>query len=174
MFREALDVLDRIDSSTPSSDAATADLIRAHLYCNMAWTALLQEDQVKLASDYSSSALSFAEKLQNRVSDLEYHHALGRSLDLVACCYARVDSALTAEGLFQSAIDSLEKASKDPLAKLSLRDAHNDYASLLRQWDKRSRDAEIQEEKGQVVNDTLPQAWKDKPSILSGLMFITP
>lgn len=165
-----------MDGSTVSpSFAATANAIRSRLYCNMAWTLLQQEDELKLASEYSSTALSFAEKLEAQVSPQEYHGALGRSLRLVASCYARADSALTAEGLFQSAIVSLEKAScRDPLVCLDLRDAHDNYASLLSQWDKRSRDAEIQQERATAVNESLSEGWKDKSSICSGLTFISP
>lgn len=141
----------------------------------MAWTLLQKEHALKQASEYSSTALSFAEKLQNQVSQPTYHHALGRSLRLVASCYAQADSALTAEGLFQSAIDSLKLASiSDPLACLDLRDAHEDYATLLHQWDKRSGDAEKQHEKAHQVNKALSGEWKDKASICSGLVFITP
>lgn len=176
VFRDALDLLDQKEpsSSLPSSFIGTANTLRTHLYCNMAWTLLQQEDELKLASEHSSTALSFAEKLQNEVSEQDYHRALGRSLRLVASCYARADSALTAEGLFHSAFDSLQKASRDPLALLDLRDAHKDYAVLLHQWDKRSRDAEIQEEKCQATNESLPEGWRDKSSICSALDFITP
>jgi len=174
-FRDVLNKLEKMETSSPPlSSSLTANLIQTHLYCNMAWILLQQEEELKLASEYSSNALSFAEKLKGEVSDQDYQGALGRSLRLVASCYARADSALTAEGLFQSAIDSLEKASKDPMARLDLRDAHEHYAALLHQWDKRSRDAEIQEEKGRNVNELLPEGWKDKSSICSGLRFITP
>ena len=157
-----------------SSFTGTVNLIRTHLYCNMAWTLLQQDDELKLASEYSSNALFFAEKLQNQVSEQNFNWALGRSLRLVALCYARAESALTAEGLFQTAIDSLEKASKDPLSRLDLRDAREDYATLLHQWDKRSHDAENQEMRGQAANESLPEGWRDKSNICCGLMFITP
>lgn len=143
----------------------------------MAWTLLEQEKgELKLASEYSSSALSHAEKLlEQGVSEQKYRAALGRSLRLVASCYAKADSALTAEGLFQSSIDSLGQAcDREPLALLDLRDAYENYATLLHQWDKRSRDAEIQEEKGREVDEALSEGWKNKSSICSGLMFITP
>jgi tetratricopeptide (TPR) repeat protein len=169
VFSKALDILDNMDTSHATN------LLQTHLNCNKAWTSLQNEHELKLASEYSSTALSFAEKLQNQVSQRIYHHALGRSLRLVATCYARADSALTAEGLFQSAIDSLKIASSiDPLACLDLRDALEDYATLLHQWDKRSGDAEKQQEKAQQVNKSLPGEWKDKSSICSGLVFITP
>lgn len=152
------------------------NLCQTHLYCNLAWTLLQKGHDLKQASEYSSTALSFAEKLEHQVSRRKYHHALGRSLRLVASCYARADSALTAEGLFQSAIDSLKIASStgDPLTCLDLRDAHKDYATLLHQWDKRLGDAEKQKQEAHQVNKSLLGEWKDKPSICSGLVFITP
>lgn len=158
----------------PPQLRATADFIRAQLYCNMAWTLLPLEDELKLASEYSSTALSIVEKLQGKLSEREYCRALGRSLRLVASCYAQADSALTAEGLFQSAIDSLKKASKNPLSRLDLRDTHDGYAKLLHQWDKRSRDAENQEKHSGNVNESLLEGWRGKSSICSGLDFITP
>lgn len=169
-FREALDLFNDLEASPATN------LMQAHLNCDMAWSLINDENELKRASEYSSAALSFAEQLQNQVSEHEYQHALGRSLYLVALCYARAESALTAEGLFQSAIDSLEKAStKNPLAFLDLRDAHQDYEELLLfQWEKRSGDAEKQQEKVDEAHDSLPGGWIDQPSLYSGLVFITP
>lgn len=158
----------------PPQLRATAEFIRAQLYCNMAWTLLQMEDELKLASEYSSTALSIVEKLQGKLSQKDYCRALGRSLRLVASCYAQADSALTAEGLFQSAIDSLKEASKNQLSRLDLRDTHDGYAHLLHQWDKRSRDAENQENHSRNVNESLSEGWRGKSSICSGLDFITP
>jgi hypothetical protein len=176
-FRDGINLLDRMEASAPALPGqmkATVDFIRSQLYCNMAWTLLQLDDELKLASEYSSTALSIAEKLEGKLTERDYHRALGRSLRLAAACYAQADSAIVAEGLFQSAIDSLKKASKNSLSQLDLRDAHNGYAGLLRQWDKRSRDAENQEKNSANVNESLLQGWRDKSSICSGLDFFTP
>jgi hypothetical protein len=158
----------------PGQMKATADVIRSQLYCNLAWTLLQDEGELKLASEYSTMALSILEKLEGKLSEGDYRRTLGRSLRLVASCYAKADLAIAAEGLFQSAIDSLRKASKSPLAQLDLRDTHDEYAKLLRQWDKRSRDAENQEKNCFNVNESLSRGWRDKSSICSGLDFFTP
>jgi hypothetical protein len=176
-FRDGINLLDQTEASAPALPLqmkATADFIRSQLYCSMAWTLLQLDDELKLASEYSSTALSIAEKLEGKLCETDYRRALGRSLRLVASCYAQADSAVTAEGLFQSAIDSLKKASKNSLSQLDLRDTHDGYARLLHQWDKRSRDAENQEKNSANVNESLSQGWRDKSSICSGLDFITP
>jgi len=81
---DGLNLLDQEETHQfPTQYVATANYSRAQLYSNMAWTLLQEEDKLILASVYSSTALSFAEKIQGQVCDKDYNHLLGRSLRLM-------------------------------------------------------------------------------------------
>jgi hypothetical protein len=139
----------------------------------MAQTLLLDkhdESLLKLASEYSRKALSVYEKIESNMSDQERGAGLGRALSLTASCYAMADAMVTAEGLFQSAI---EMPGADPPTKLARRDAFLSYASLCKQWDKRQSDAERLESQGKEINDSLPERWRNMPGIASGIIFMT-
>ena len=146
-------------------------LIMGRMYNNMATTLLLDNDEdeylLKLASEYSRNAIQVYESATT-LSETEKRMGLGRALGLAANCYVRANAAVTAEGLFQTAI---EATGVDPLTKLTQREAFRSYSDLCRQWDKRTVDAEKLNLKVVQVHDSLPDAWKSQPSIVSGLIF---
>jgi hypothetical protein len=94
---------------------------------------------------------------------------LGRALSLAASCYLRTGSAVTAEGLFQTAVE--KAGGTDPLSKIAHHEAYQNYSELCRQWENRHSDSERLAKESQSIHDSLPEAWKNKPSIISGLSF---
>jgi len=101
-----------------------------------------------------------------------YHKAeSARALGLVAQCYAMAGAAVTAEGLFQSALDASSSypigqslSSKDTntgrgvsLSSTNLgliaRDVRLWYANLCNNWDKRKGDADRLREEAMVIED---------------------
>jgi tetratricopeptide (TPR) repeat protein len=148
-------------------------LLVGRIYNNMATTLLLDDDDddhlLKLASEYSRNAIRIYESATT-LSESEKRAGLARALALAANCYVRADSAVTAEGLFQTAI---ETTGVDPLTKISQREAFRSYSDLCLKWDKRAIDAERLKSKGVQVNDSLPDGWKDHQGIVSGLTFPT-
>lgn len=148
-------------------------LLEGRIYNNMATTLLLDDDDdehlLKLASEYSRNAIRIYESATT-LSESEKRSGLARALALAANCYVRADSAVTAEGLFQTAI---ETTGVDPLTKITQREAFASYSDLCSKWDKRAVDAERLKLKGAQVNDTLPDGWKGQQGIVSGLIFPT-
>lgn len=165
----------RVDPSMSSFQNALSitdnSLLKGRIYNNMASTLLLDEfddgNMLKLASEYSREAIRIYETATT-LTATEMKLGLGRALSLAACCYVRADSAVTAEGLFQTAI---ETTGVDPLTKLVQRETFRSYSQLCRKWDKRHVDAERLQERSNEINETLPDTWKDKPSIVGGLVF---
>jgi hypothetical protein len=104
----------------------------------------------------------------------------------VATCYHRAGQAVTAEGLFQSAISSFDSSSSslqqkqqhvtiaNPLAKLEKIGALQAYANLLRDWERREGDAKKYESQAAEINESLPSGWQGKSGIHSSLWFWTP
>jgi len=101
-----------------------------------------------------------------------YHKAeSARALGLVAQCYALAGAAVTAEGLFQSALDASSSypigqslSSKDtntgrgvslssPNLGLIARDVRLWYANLCNNWDKRKGDADRLREEARKIED---------------------
>jgi tetratricopeptide (TPR) repeat protein len=171
--------LDRIRVDPPMTSFQNAlsmtdnSLLRGRIYNNMASTLLLDKyddgNMLKLASEYSREAIRIYETATT-LTATETKVGLGRALGLAACCYVRADSAVTAEGLFQTAI---ETTGVDPLTKIVQRETFRRYAELCRKWDKRQADAEKLQERSNEINETLPDTWKDKLSIMGGLVFPT-
>ena len=150
------------------------ELLRGRIYNNMATTLLLEEhedddEMLKLASEYSRDALKTYETGAT-LSETEKRNGLGLALGLVASCYVRADAAVTAEGLFQTAIDT---SGVEPMTKIAQREAYRSYSALCAKWDNRQADTERLERKSVEISDTLADAWKDKPAIMSGLVFPT-
>lgn len=144
------------------------------IYSNMAHLLLHGETEdssvLKLASEYSREAMLIFEQNGNDINlnDSERQNCLSRALSLVALCYTRVDSAVMAEGLYQAAIDN-----NDPLdifGKLCHRDALQNYSDLCEKWDKREADAYRLQQSSDEINASLPQKWRDKHGIFSGLV----
>lgn len=162
-----------VGESSPVPIQAASQAIEASIQANLAWGVLNYEedrpDRLNKASDYAKKALAFYDA--NSILEKE---GLSWVLSIVAACYHEAGSAVTAEGLFQSAIQK-EGMPQDPPTKLQLRDAHQQYAKLCAQWDKRTQDATNLEQQAQDLEASLPPNWQGKSSGIQGsLWFWTP
>jgi hypothetical protein len=133
--------------------------------------AAMGEADLSRASELASSALKIYDHPDNPIKE-----GLGRTLGLVATCYHRAGQAVTAEGLFQSAISSSFDKHHDanPLAKLETIGTLQAYADLLRDWDRREGDAQKYEAQAAELHASLPNGWQGKSGIYSALWFWTP
>jgi hypothetical protein len=95
---------------------------------------------------------------------------MGRALNMVASCYARAGSAVTAEGLLKSAMDVLDNSS-NPQRIIDARSTFLYYSKLCSNWEKREADATKYAKMAMDIDqsDVLPQVWKSQSSILSGV-----
>ena len=146
-------------------------ILQARLQTNMAWGMLQmtrERDHIQRASEFANEALPLYDKLKRETMNKE---GLGRTLSLLATCYHKSDSAVTAQGLFQSAVDQLANS---PLQKLERRDAFIRYADLCRDWEKRDRDADKFQQQADDLDASLPDGWKGKSAIHGSLWFWTP
>jgi tetratricopeptide (TPR) repeat protein len=171
-WRNALQMLDSF-----SKNVAVSESMRARINANIGWTLIIEnrsKQDLKLASQYSGEAITGFETLEKAAPD-RTRAGLGRALYLAATCYHLAGEAVTAEGLFQTAIDHTKKcAATSPLSVLDCRDAYQSYAKLCKEWEKRERDSERLEEKAKEMDESLSEGWKRKAGIHSGLWFWTP
>ena len=152
----------------------------------------LKEEQLRDASEYARSAL----KLFDEISIIGHEDNTGggndnkvikqmttRALGLVASCYARAGSAVTAEGLLQSTLDVYNQRSKKhdtnqphcPMFQIDSRSAFLYYSSICSNWEKRESDAKKNEKIALEINDEiLSENWRDISAIYSGLWLFTP
>lgn len=176
-----------------SGNIPMVDVVRSRLYSNIAMALLgtamhdgittcstkIGEEDLKIASENASKSLRLLDNIieQSSSHSDETREALralsGRSLRLVADCYARGGSAVTAEGLYQSALDLLNEDKYDthggPLALMERREVYNRYATLCANWEKRSRDSDNMKEKAQQLEEQIGGCWHMKPYAYSGL-----
>lgn len=114
---------------------------------------LLEEEDSVEAEEYDQTACPLW---------LDYHRAeSARALGFVACCYYHAGAAVTAEGLFQSAMDASSSyplgqclksgtnriglkgvSLSSPNLGLIARDVRLEYALMCDKWDKRKSDAD--------------------------------
>ena len=185
-WREALNVLDELEQDTAIvKDHKQTNFLhktKAKLYCNMTWAILftpsyehssedsaksivLKEDALKQASEYAGFALKSAEKIDDGED-------LGRVLSLVALCYAKAGSAVTSEGLLQSALDSFDltstRSNTNPMDVMDARSAFVSYSNLCENWEKRGSDADKYQNLALEADDCMVNAWRGKSSIYSG------
>ena len=166
-WREGLAILDSLTFQT-----TFANTIRIRLLLNLAIIQLNDEtdDSLKTASENAKSALRLSED-EHGMDPREHQFLLGRSLSVVASCFVRADSAVIAEGLFQSSLSALKKG-VGPLNQLALKETYHKYASLCHKWDKRKSDGERLEQERD--NITLQNNWKGQQELLAGLIFYCP
>ena len=161
-------------SSVPPHLLPASKTLEANLKANMAWGILHYEqdrsDRLSKSSEYAGDAL----KVYDDTDAGRSAECLRRVLTVVASCYIEAHSAVTAEGLLQSASDIKTKQVVGPLQQLELEETYKVYSKLCNQWDKRQGDAEKYDRKAQEVVDSLPDGWKGKSGIFSGLWFWTP
>lgn len=167
-WRQGLTTLKRASSKNKTLHMA----IEARLRSNMAWALLQMKgagDRVDQASEFAGDALKIYDS-----EGMSFREGFGRTLALVATCYHKTSSAVTAEGLFQSSLGENEDLLLiNPLAKLDIRDSIRGYADLCRDWDRREADAERLDQKAAAVESSMPDAWQGKLGIFSSLWFFT-
>jgi hypothetical protein len=166
-----------------------ADILRSRLHSNIAMALLggaihdgnlkIGEEDLKNASEKAISSLRLLDGIveQSSSSGDDTREALrtlsGRSLRLVADCYARGGSAVTAEGLYQSAIDLLDEDKHvnhgGPQALIERREVYNSYATLYSNWEKRSRESNEMKKKANQLEEQIAGCWRNKPSTYGGL-----
>ncbi len=198
-WRDGLNILEDLEkksqNGSPLKEHHTfiCKSMMARLYCNMAWAIIftpsyisnelkaqpIKEDQLKIASEYSSLSLKLCDEVvalctDNGMTDMEtsFRPLMGRALGLVASCYARAGSAVTAEGLLQSAMGSLnmDKKNECPLTYIDSRSVLLYYSSLCSNWEKREADAKKHEEFALNVNNQyLSESFRGLSAIYSGL-----
>lgn len=151
---------------------AASKALESTVQSNLAWGVLNYEenrpDRLSKASDYAKKALAVYDA-DNPLGK----EGLSRVLSIVASCYHQAENAVTAEGLFQSAIDGKGRP-PGTLNSLQLRDAYLGYADLCKQWDRRDSDAQKLQEKAAAIEAALPPGWKGKSGIHGSLWFWTP
>jgi tetratricopeptide (TPR) repeat protein len=152
---------------------AASHSLKASIQANLGWGVLNYEqdrsDRLKKASGYAGDALAIYD-----ADGILGAEGMCRVLSVIASCYHQAGSAVTAEGLFQSATDR-KKLPTGPLPLLELRDACSLYAGLCKQWDKREGDVQKLESRVDEIEASLPQAWQgSKPGVLASAWFWTP
>ena len=162
-----------VNQSSTQRILAASHAIEASIQANLAWGVLNYEedrsDRLTKASEYAKAALSFYDS-----EGIIAKEGLPWVLTVVASCYLQADSAVTAEGLFQSAINKNE-ISSDSLTLLQLRYAYIEYSKLCMQWENREKDAENLTKEANNIEASLPLNWQGKSSGIHGsLWFWTP
>lgn len=167
--------LQKASISKSNSDiriTAASHALEASIQANLAWGILNKEqhrsDYLSKASDYAKKSLEF----YNSESILE-KEGLSWVLSVVASCYHQADNAVTAEGLFQSAINK-DRISPGTLTKLQLREAYDGYSKLCIKWENRETDGENLMKEVERIEATLPSNWQKKAAIHGSLWFWTP
>ena len=165
----------------------------------------LSQDLLTLASEYAGLALKLCEKwsttLNGESDDSSKHVVLdwtpmyGRSLTLVASCYAKAGSAVTAEGLYNSAWDTYKTTTSSSSSSSSSSTSNNttaiadqyspqyqkdaiscllSHAKLLSQWEKRDVDAKLKQKEAAELREKMPSSWQGMYGIYGGLWFFSP
>jgi len=149
-------------------------LLQATIQADLAWGVLNYEhdrsDRLSKASEYAKLALEAVGPAGSTNDDEE---GFRRVLSVVASCYQQAGSAVTAEGLFQSATNR-KNLPPGPLPLLELQDAILGYSKLCSDWEKREGDAKKLEKEASDLNEKLPEAWRGKSGIHGSLWFWTP
>jgi len=174
MWNTGLSALQRAKrhKTNPELSETVRALLEARLHTNMAWGMLHMPSYLKStvqeASDYAGKALAVYDKNPALKDNKE---GMITTLSLVATCYHKSGGAVTAEGLFQSALD---QPIHSPLQRLERRDALKRYADLCREWDKREGEAKKLLLQADEVDASLPAGWRGKSLLHASLWFWTP
>lgn len=146
--------------------------LQATIQADLAWGVLNYEtdrkDRLSKASEYAKKALEVLDSSGGGDKD-----GVRRVLTVVASCYQQAGHAVTAEGLFQSAVDRKDQP-LSPLPLLELRESLSEYSKLCAQWDKRESDAARLQKDSESVDDLLPDSWRGKSGIHGSLWFWMP
>ncbi|CAJ1966685.1 unnamed protein product [Cylindrotheca closterium] len=164
--------MQHLKGTVPTHLEMSSNTLEANLQTNLAWGVLNFEmdrsDRLEKASDYAKQALS-AHDGEGGANIW----GMRRVLSTVADCYHQAGSAVTAEGLFQTAIDK-KKVFLHPSVLLELQDSYLSYAKLCENWEKRGGDAKQLKDRAMEIENQLPDGWKGKSGVYSSLWFWTP
>lgn len=170
---QGLQKIDVAKSSNVQVKAAS-QFLQSNIQANLAWGVLNYEkdrsDRLSKASDYAKKALAVFDDPNAALGKEGLPHVLA----VVASCYFQADSAVTAEGLFQSAIDRKGSDAAGTLKLLQLKEAYLQYSGLCQQWEKRDGDAKRLAEESQTIDRSLPPGWQGKSGMHGNLWFWTP
>ena len=204
-WRKGMEIVDSVLSSTTSPTMSTlAKCLKASLLCSMSQSILfpigaenklsakdVPEKQLTVASQSCRDALQILDELNSTQTEHHSDHPhvqqfdalVGQALSLVASCYTIAGSAVTAQGLFQSALDKYSESSDNflfknidynPYSLMWYRDTLGRYASLCQQWEKREREAEtLFGKQKELEEEHIVEGWRYQPNILSGLWFFS-
>lgn len=196
---------DTTDNNSTDITISTAKYLKANLECCVAQSILfptgdeneggaakdLPTEQLTVASHSCRDALFMMDELK-AASDGDGTHEqqhplssvdapMGQALSLVASCYTMAGSAVTAQGLFQSALDKLAIESTTechPYSLLWHRDALTRYADLCQNWENREGEAKTllksRDDLKDDASNMMGEGWKYQPGILGGLWFFSP
>ncbi len=163
---------DRSEQSLGPQLHKASKVLQSTIQADLAWGILNYEkdrsDRLKKASEYAKQGL---DALGNDSSFED--EGIRRVLSIVAACYQQAGSAVTSEGLYQSAT-TRKRLPSGPLPMLELQDALLGHSKLCMDWDKREGDAQRLERESIEINDKLPEAWRGKSGIHASLWFWTP
>jgi hypothetical protein len=175
------------ESSATRYSSGVEQCLKARLQASMAWGLLeltRRSGAIGSSRDYLPDASEFAGKSlavydQNDKSNHPFvMGGRGRTLGLVAQCYHKSGAAVTAEGLYKSALDSFRvaPAKTGPLERLDERDVLLQYAALCQDWEKREGDARRLLTRADEIDSSLPGGWarRRKSGIQSSLWFWLP
>lgn len=137
-------------------------LLQSQLNVNMAW-GLLQQGDIEQASKYAQEGLKLLEHHQPSIP-------LTLPLTLLARCYHKSGSFVTAEGLLQTASSKTPRTLSE---KLQMRYTLRTYAALCEDWGKRAGDARRLAAQADQIK--LPEPWRHKRSyVYTSLWFWMP
>eukprot|EP00548_Thalassiothrix_antarctica_P016148 CAMPEP_0194179514 /NCGR_PEP_ID=MMETSP0154-20130528/12949_1 /TAXON_ID=1049557 /ORGANISM="Thalassiothrix antarctica, Strain L6-D1" /LENGTH=295 /DNA_ID=CAMNT_0038894887 /DNA_START=283 /DNA_END=1167 /DNA_ORIENTATION=+ len=136
--------MDKFHTALEKAESSQQDqnsLLKGTIYSNMAQTLLddqeIDDSSLKKASKYAKESMLIYQQgsSSSGISEPERKVGFGRALSLVAACYEKADSAILAEGLYQTSIENF--SDRHPLSKISHAGILNYYAKLCKKWDKR-------------------------------------
>ena len=154
------------------------------LLTNMARTLLdkpkeFDPNALSRAAELAAESLKLYDTTQadaTTTGELPWREGFAGTLAVVAACYHRSGSAVTAEGLLQTAVSDPTLSSHNALPPQLLERAacYQRYADLCRDWEKRESDAEHWQGLANQTMDALPLAWRHQPTVVGSLWFWTP
>ncbi|EQC37951.1 hypothetical protein SDRG_04968 [Saprolegnia diclina VS20] len=134
-------------------DATTDDVLRAHMHANLGELYLLQAKY-----EDAMEALSYALKYQETQPALSL--PLARTLVLLATGYHRLGKAVSAEGLFTTALETYERSKlQTSIESAAAAKAHMAYGDLLSQWERREAVGAKHLAAGQAQLGATPYLW---------------
>lgn len=178
-WKQGLTELKKSETAQGSVDGYyyVRDILQARLHANMAWGMLQmtrERNFIPRATEFARQSLAVYDNIQEDHKTIPTFNkeGFGRTLSLLGTCYHKSENAVTAQGLFQSAVD-YRPLHNNSLQALERRDALTRYANLCREWEKRQGDANRLQTQADMVDESLPDGWRGKSLIHGSLWFWT-